>query len=206
MAQPRSSRGRFGRLLIVLVVLCLTGGTSATAGLRPDPKPVPPQPRPELPPVRVSPQPPPVQPPVPEPAPPPAAVVPAPVPVPSRAARSADRPKDVSTRGTPGEVRPVAVRERRNELRRTAESGTVAPVAFSDSKSNVGAIVLVAMVALAAMLLLAGFGVARARPARWPAAGRALERQADVLVVSGFAMLAASGAFLLLVLMLSGVA
>jgi hypothetical protein len=66
--------------------------------------------------------------------------------------------------------------------------------------------VLVAMVALAALLLLAGFGVTRAHAARWSAAGRALERQADVLVVSGFAMLAASGAFLVLFLMLPGVA
>ena len=104
------------------------------------------------------------------------------------------------------EGRQAAGRQGRNELRRTVESGTVAPVAFSDSQSNVGTIVLVAMVALAAVLLLAGFGVTRARAARWSAAGRALESQADVLVVSGFAMLAASGAFLVLFLMLPGVA
>jgi hypothetical protein len=208
MAQLRPPRGRLPRLLMVLaVVSCLIGGTSATAGLRPDPKPVPPQPRPELPPpARVSPQPPPAQPPAPELAPPPPAVVPAPVPAPSRAARPADRPKELSTRGTRRGERLAAARERRNKLRRAVGSGTVAPVGFSDPQSNVGTIVLLAMVALAAVLLLAGFGAAPARAAKWSAAGRVLEKQADVLVVSGFTMLAASGAFLLLFLMLPGVA
>jgi hypothetical protein len=62
------------------------------------------------------------------------------------------------------------------------------------------------MVGLAAALLLAGFGATSARAARWSAAGRAFEKQADVLVVSGFAMLAASGAFLLLLLMIPSAA
>ena len=56
------------------------------------------------------------------------------------------------------------------------------------------------MVALAAGLLLVGFGVTPARAARWPAAARGLEVQGDLLVTTGFAILAASGAFLLLFL------
>jgi hypothetical protein len=58
----------------------------------------------------------------------------------------------------------------------------VAPLAFSDSQSNVGTFVLLAMVALAAALLLFGFGVTPARAARWPAAARVLEEQGDLLV------------------------
>ena len=72
-----------------------------------------------------------------------------------------------------------------------------APLAFSDSQSNVGTFVLLAMVTLAAALLLFGFGVKPARAARWPGAARVLEEQGDLLVTTGFAILAASGAFLL---------
>jgi hypothetical protein len=78
----------------------------------------------------------------------------------------------------------------------------VAPIAYSDSKSNVGTVVLAAMVALAAALILVGFGVTPARAARWPTAARALDRQGDLLVTTGFAMLAASGVFLLLFLVI----
>ena len=53
------------------------------------------------------------------------------------------------------------------------------------------------MVALAAALLLFGFGVTPARAAQWPAAARVLEEQGDLLVTTGFAILAASGAVLL---------
>ena len=56
------------------------------------------------------------------------------------------------------------------------------------------------MLALAAALLLSGLGFTPARAARWPAAARMLERQGDALVVTGFAILAASGAFMLLFL------
>lgn len=76
----------------------------------------------------------------------------------------------------------------------------MAPAAFTDPQSNVGTVLLLSMVALAAALLLFGFGVTPARVARWPAAARALEQQGDVLVVTGLAILAASGAFLLLLL------
>jgi hypothetical protein len=76
----------------------------------------------------------------------------------------------------------------------------VAPATFSDPQSNVGTVVLLSMVTCAAALLLFGFGLTQARAARWPAAARALEQQADVLVVTGLAILAASGAFLLLFL------
>ena len=73
----------------------------------------------------------------------------------------------------------------------------VAPISFSDSQSNVGTVVLIAMVALAAALLAFGFGVTPSRASRWPAAARVLEEQGDVLVTTGFAILAASGALLL---------
>jgi hypothetical protein len=73
----------------------------------------------------------------------------------------------------------------------------VAPLAFSDSQSNVGTVVLLTMVALAAALLLFGFGVTPARAGRWPAAARVLEERGDLLVTIGFAILAASGALLL---------
>jgi hypothetical protein len=73
----------------------------------------------------------------------------------------------------------------------------VAPLAFSDSQSNVGTVVLPAMVALAATLLFFGFGVTPARAARWPAAARVLEERGEVLVTTGLAILAASGALLL---------
>jgi hypothetical protein len=99
----------------------------------------------------------------------------------------------------------VRVRRERAKVKRTAARGTprpavreVAPLAFSDSQSNVGTFVLLAMMALAAALLLFGFGVTPARAARWPAAARVLEQQGDLLVTTGFAILAASGAFLLL--------
>lgn len=82
----------------------------------------------------------------------------------------------------------------------------VAPLAFSDSQSNVGTVVLLAMVALAAALLLFGFGVTPARAARWPAAARVLEDQGDLLVTTGFAILAASGAFLLFLLVIPALA
>jgi outer membrane biosynthesis protein TonB len=208
----RPPRGLLRRLVIALaLVSCLTGGASATAGLRPDPKPPPPPPRPEPPPqTRVSPQPPPAQPPpaqpaVPEPAPAPHAVVPAT----ARPARTTDRPKRLSTRGARRGARPGAALERQEKLTRTVASGSrrpairaVAPAAFSDPQSNVGTIVLGSMVALAAVLLLVGFGATPARAARWPAAARVLDDQADVLVVTGLALLAASGAFLVFFLML----
>lgn len=198
MAYLRPPPGLVGRFLIALTLACcLTGGASATAGLRPDPKPQP-QPRPEPPPqTRVSPQPPPAQPPAPEPAPP------AVVRTPSRPAGTTLR----STREARRAAKSAAVRVRREraEVKRTAARGTprpavreVAPLAFSDSQSNVGTFVLLAMVALAVALLLFGFGVTPARAARWPAAARVLEQQGDLLVPTGFAILAASGAFLLL--------
>lgn len=198
MAYLRPPLGLAGKFLIALTLACcLTGGASATAGLRPDPKPQP-QPRPEPPPqTRVSPQPPPAQPPAPEPAPP------AVVRTPSRPAGTTQ----TSTREARRAAKNAAVRVRREraKVKRTAARGTprpavreVAPLAFSDSQSNVGTFVLLAMVALAAALLLFGFGVTPARAARWPAAARVLEQQGDLLVTTGFAILAASGAFLLL--------
>ena len=102
------------------------------------------------------------------------------------------------------------MRPRREQaaVSRVAGAGTqrpatpkVAPLAFADSKSNVGTVVLAAMVAIAASLLLVGFGATPALGARWPAAARALDDQRDLFVTIGFAMLAASAAFLLVVLM-----
>jgi hypothetical protein len=78
----------------------------------------------------------------------------------------------------------------------------VAPLAFSDSHSNVGTYVLIAMVALAAALLSVGLGVTPARAARWPAAARVLEQQGDVLVTTGLTFLAASGVFFLMFVIL----
>jgi hypothetical protein len=78
----------------------------------------------------------------------------------------------------------------------------VAPLAFSDSQSNVGTVVLLAMGALAAVLLLVGFGVTPARAARWPAAARVLEEQGDVLGTTGLAILAGSVALLLFFLII----
>lgn len=205
MAYLRPPRGLPGRFLIALtLVCCLTGGASATAGLRPDPKPQP-QPRPEPPPqARVSPQPPPAQPPpVQAPAPEPAR--PVVVGTQSRPAATTHRPKSRPTRNARRTGNGAAVRPRseRTTVGRTAARGTsrpavraVAPITVSDSKSNVGSVLLIAMVALAAALLLFGFGVTPARAARWPAAARALENQGDVLVTTGFAILAASGVLL----------
>ena len=212
------------RFLIGLTLACcLTGGASATAGLRPDPKPPPPQPRPEPPPqTPISPQPPPAQPAAtqPPPAQPPPAQPPTVRPAPpqpappvvvrtrTRPAGATHRPSESSTR----EARPIAqieaaraLRERATD-RRTAALGPrravreVTPLAFSDPQSNVGTVVLLAMLALAAALLLFGFGFTPARAARWPDAARVLEQQGDVLVTTGFAILAASGVFLLLLL------
>jgi hypothetical protein len=76
----------------------------------------------------------------------------------------------------------------------------VAQLAFSDSRSNVGTFVLIAMVAIAASLLLFGFGLIPALAARRPAAARVLTNQGNLLVTSGFAILAASAAFLLVIL------
>jgi hypothetical protein len=76
----------------------------------------------------------------------------------------------------------------------------VAQLAFSDSRSNVGTVVLIAMVAIAASLLLFGYGVTPALAARWPSATRVLADQGDVFVTTGFAILAASAAFLLVIL------
>lgn len=215
MAHLRLLRRLAGRFLIALTLACcLTGGGSAVAGLRPDPKPQPqprPQPRPEPPPqTRVSPQPPPAQPasaqpasaqpPSPQPAPP---VV---VGTPSRPAGSTHRPTESSTPESRRAAKIAAARVRRQRAtvgaigtrgKPRAAVREVAPLAFSDSESNVGTVVLLAMVALAAALLLLGFGVTPARAARWPGAARVLEEQGDVLVTTGFAILAASGAFLL---------
>ena len=109
------------------------------------------------------------------------------------------RPKHFSG----AEIAAARLRRERATVRRTAAPGTlrpavreVAPLDFSDSQSNVGTVVLLAMVALAAGLLLVGFGVTPAA-ARWPAAARGLEVQGDLLVTTGFAILALSGAFLL---------
>jgi hypothetical protein len=82
----------------------------------------------------------------------------------------------------------------------------VAPLAFSDSQSNVGTVVLLAMVALAAALLLFGLGVTPARAARWLAAARVLDEERDVLVTTGLAILAASGALLLSFLIIPALA
>jgi hypothetical protein len=198
---PRTVHARF--LIALTLAFFLTGGASATAGLRPDPKPQPqpqPQPLPEPPPqTRVSPQPPPAQPPVSEPAPP------VNVRAPNRPARTAHDSTDKARRA----AKRAAARVRREKATatRTAGRGTqrpatreVAPLAFSDSQSNVGTALLVAMVAIAASLLLFGFGVTPARVARWPAAARVLEGQGDLLVTTGFAILAASAAFLLVFL------
>jgi hypothetical protein len=76
----------------------------------------------------------------------------------------------------------------------------VAQLAFSDSRSNVGTVVLIAMVAIAASLLLFGYGVTPTLAARWPSATRVLADQGDLFVTTGFAILAASAAFLLVIL------
>jgi hypothetical protein len=202
MAHLRPLRTPGGRFLTALTLACcLTGGASATAGLRPDPRPQP-QPRTEPPPqTRVSPQPPPAQPPASQPTPPPVVVR-----TPSRPAGATHRPRERSTREARRVAKTAAARVRRERatVRRTAARGTprlavreVAPLAFSDSQSNVGTVVLLTMVALAAALLLFGFGVTPARAGRWPAAARVLEERGDLLVTIGFAILAASGALLL---------
>ena len=54
--------------------------------------------------------------------------------------------------------------------------------------------------------LLIGFGATPARAARWPAAAQVLEEQGDVLVTSGLAILAASGALLLVFLIIPALA
>lgn len=207
MAHLRPQRRLAGRVLIALTLACsLTGGASATAGLRPDPRPQPVQPRPEAPPqTRVSPQPQPAPPPPVQPAPvqPPPAPRAAPQPAPPVVARTAP----VGATDSSSERSPARTRSERATGGGTAARGTsraivrdVAPAAFTDPQSNVGTVLLLSMVALAAALLLFGFGVTPARVARWPAAARALEQQGDVLVVTGLAILAASGAFLLLLL------
>lgn len=205
MAYLRPPRSFHATFLIALVLACfLTGGAPASAGLRPDPKPPPkPQPLPEPPPQTVvSPQPPPAQPPVSEPAPPVA------VRAPNPPARTTPVAKRRPAREARRAAKRAAARVRREQaaVSRTAAVGThrattpkVAPLAFADSQSNVGPVVLIAMMAIAAALLLFGFGAAPALAARWPAA-RALDDQRDLVVTIGFAMVAASAAFLLVIL------
>jgi hypothetical protein len=77
----------------------------------------------------------------------------------------------------------------------------VAPLAFSDAESNAGTIVLIAMVAIAASLLLVGYGLVPALAPRSTTAARVLVQQGDVIVTTGFALLAASAAFLLIILL-----
>jgi hypothetical protein len=74
-----------------------------------------------------------------------------------------------------------------------------APLAFSDTESNVGTIVLIAMVAIAASLLLVGYGLVPALAPRSTAAARVLVEQGGLIVTTGFALLAASAAFLLVI-------
>jgi len=77
----------------------------------------------------------------------------------------------------------------------------VAPLAFSDTESNAGTIVLIAMAAIAAALLLVGYGLMPALAPRSTAAARVLVEQGDLIVTTGFVLLAASAAFLLVTLL-----
>jgi hypothetical protein len=58
------------------------------------------------------------------------------------------------------------------------------------------------MLGLSAALLLFGYVLTPARAARWPSAARVLEERGDLVVTTGFAILAASGVSLLVVLIL----
>ena len=213
MANLRPPLRLHARLLVTLTLACfLMGGAPATAGLRPDPKPPPKrQPLPEPPPqTRVSPQPPAAQPPVPEPAPPVAARAPI------RSAGTTQGPTERSTREARRAAKKArraakraSARVRREQLAANRTAGRVTqrpatrkvtPLAFSDSQSNVGTVVLIAMVAIAASLLLFGFGLMPALAERWPAADRVLAEKGDLIVTTGFAFLAASAAFLLVIL------
>jgi hypothetical protein len=212
MAYLRPPHRLHAPLLVTLTFASfLVGGAPATAGLRPDPKPPPqPQPLPEPPPqTRVSPQPPAAQPPVPEPAPPVAARAP------SRSAGTTQGPTEKTREARRAAkkarraAKRAAARVRREQLAANSTAGRVTqppatrrvtPLAFSDSQSNVGTVVLIAMVAIAASLLLFGFGLMPALAERWPAADRVLAEKGDVIVTTGFAILAASAAFLLVIL------
>jgi hypothetical protein len=78
----------------------------------------------------------------------------------------------------------------------------VTPITISESSSNFALVVILVMLGLAAALLVFGHRVSPALSARWPSAARAVEERADLFVDTGLALLAGSGACLLLFLIM----
>jgi hypothetical protein len=76
----------------------------------------------------------------------------------------------------------------------------VVPLTFSESKSKVEPVLILVILALASALVVFGYRLRPAQSARWPLAARVVEQRAELLVLSGLAMLAAGVAWLLLFL------
>jgi hypothetical protein len=76
----------------------------------------------------------------------------------------------------------------------------VVPLTFSESKSKVEPVLILVILALASALVVFGYSLRPAQSARWPLAARVVEQRAELLVLSGLAMLAAGVAWLLLFL------
>ena len=76
----------------------------------------------------------------------------------------------------------------------------VVPLTFSESRSKVGPVLIFAILALGSALVVFGYGLRPAHSARWPLAARVVEQRADLIVLSGLAMLAAGVTSLLLFL------
>jgi hypothetical protein len=76
----------------------------------------------------------------------------------------------------------------------------VVPLTFSESRSKVGPVLIIAILAVALALVVFGYSLRPAHSARWPLASRVVEQRAELLVLSGLAMLTAGVAWLLLFL------
>jgi hypothetical protein len=78
----------------------------------------------------------------------------------------------------------------------------VNPITVTEPSSKFGLVVILVILGLAAALLVFGHRVSPALSGRWPSAARACEERADLFVVTGLALLAGSGACLLLFLIM----
>jgi hypothetical protein len=197
-AHLRPGRRHPLRLLVFLAVaFSLASAASATAGLRPDPRPKPLPQAPPPPPPRSAPAPAAPQ------QPPPPAVKP-----PSRAG-PARPPKKASIPAARRRVRPAPIRGHRDPtmVRRAAPLATlrptrreVVPLTFSESRSKVWPVLILATLVLASALVVFGYRLRPAHSTRWPLASRFLEQRAELLVLSGLVMLAVCVTWLLLFL------
>jgi hypothetical protein len=102
---------------------------------------------------------------------------------------------------------PTPVHRDPTRVRRAAPLATprparreVVPLTFSESRSKVGPVLILAILALGSALVVFGYRLRPTHLARWPLAARVVEQRAELLVLSGLAMLAAGVTSLLLFL------